>query len=308
MTPDHEKTNRVVMGDDPAQEATPVRSAELPLVTPQTRYPVFSYPTFDHQTVCQRLKIVGVKWNPSYAERIDRHEESMAYWKLRIAVPFAIYVALLLGGAIEFSIYFGHLLGWNDPFTIVIIVAILGLGLYIALALPRLLGFFAGADLRFYNQVTAIFKTPNDVDVVDTMNQVGIAARRLFVLLQRSRRTWVSPPAVSDRALRLTRPLLDIELDDTLPSQQRTAVKSLLYDVTAMVVIGRPDLIPRIRAEYSSLPPRMVESSDADRDNLYLDPMRDRSRWEVVREYILPLAAWLSLAISIVAFVTASTK
>jgi hypothetical protein len=138
--------------------------------------------------------------------------------------------------------------------------------------------------------------------VVVTQNLIGLAARQLFVSLQRRRWTWTSPPAVADRALRLTQPLLDIAVDDA----DGKAIFSFLNDVVVLVVAGREDLIPEVRARYTMIPTRTGEISD--RDILYLDPMRNRGRWEVVKDFVLPLASWISLVVSIVALLVAVAK
>jgi hypothetical protein len=152
--------------------------------------------------------------------------------------------------------------------------------------------------------------------LVEALNFTGIAARALFSALQRSRRTWQAPPTVAERAMRLSSPLVDIEivddLDITYPGVDPTKwvlLHAFLYDVAAVVAIHREDLIPAVRALYSTLPSREENADNSKtRDRRYLDPMHERSRWEIVKDYVLPLSSWLSLSVSIVALIIASKK
>jgi hypothetical protein len=136
------------------------------------------------------------------------------------------------------------------------------------------------------------------------VNRMGLAARELFVTVQESRLTWTAPPATSERAARLAYPLLNIELPDDFNDEMASAdyrrrLAAFVTDVTCAVVINRPDLVPRVRAFYGDvLPTRADTASDA--DMRYLDPMRARTRWDVLKDPILPLAA---IAISLVALV-----
>ncbi|WP_410590514.1 hypothetical protein [Amycolatopsis sp. lyj-23] len=302
MQSDHEMTDQP--SDDPDRQRPRGQAPELPPIAPRTRYPVFSYPTFDDETVRRRMTLIGVEWNEGYAQRIERYEEDRQWSQLKAALILGSYVLVAFFGIYAMLREFVLSHPRDNVWLVVAGYSLLPC-LAVAFGIYWVSSLFAGADSRFYNHMAAIFKAADTGGVVDAMNQVGIAARRLFALVQGSRQTWTSPPAVADRALKLTRPLLDIALDDALPAQQRATLKSLLYDVTAMVVIGRPDFIPRVRSGYPSLPRRSVDVAGDDRDILYLDPMRNRSRWEVTREYVVPLA---SLIVSIAAFVVASTK
>lgn len=159
------------------------------------------------------------------------------------------------------------------------------------------------------------FKPLYEGSLVATFNFVGGAARALFVSLQRSRRTWIAPPTIAERAIRLSRPLIDIEIiEDFDITHDGDIVKfALLYtflqDVAAVVAIRREDLIPAVRSLYEELPVRSVDDGESrKRDIRYLDPMNERSRWEVVKDFVLPLSSWLSLAVSITALVISITK
>ncbi|WP_410610090.1 hypothetical protein [Amycolatopsis sp. lyj-109] len=167
--------------------------------------------------------------------------------------------------------------------------------------------FVKGADsrsqLRFYRNVgvmLAIWK--NGGSRTHALKLAGSAARALFLVIQTEHWTWASPPALSERAARLARPLLDVDTPDYLEPAQFDALCGFLLDVTIVVIAGREDLIPEIRRRHSELKPRSeVSERSIERDMLFLDPMRDRSRWEVMKDFVLPLASWLSLIISFIA-------
>jgi hypothetical protein len=105
------------------------------------------------------------------------------------------------------------------------------------------------------------FKPFYEGSLIGTFNSIGRAARALFISLQRSWRTWQAPPAVAERAVRLSRPLIDIEIVDELEVthridyRERLALYTFLQDVAAVVVIRREDLIPAVRSEYSKILP-----------------------------------------------------
>jgi hypothetical protein len=161
--------------------------------------------------------------------------------------------------------------------------------------------FLKGADkrshVRFYRGIGNVLTTWDKTgDSIQAVKITGSVARALFLVIQRDQWTWASPPAVSDRAVRLARPLLDIDIPDRPSPRQIDALCSFLVDVAIVVIAGREDLIPQVRRRYQVLPAR--EADAVDRDVLYLDPMRGRSRWDVVKDYVLP---WLSLTIAVVA-------
>ncbi|MDS0135765.1 MULTISPECIES: hypothetical protein [unclassified Amycolatopsis] len=160
------------------------------------------------------------------------------------------------------------------------------------------------------------FKPLHEGSLVEALNFTGVAARGLFTSLQRSRWTWQSPPMVAERAVRLSSPLIDVEIVDDLDITlsgvdpiKWLLLYGFLYDVAAVVAIRREDLIPAVRSLYSELPARRESGNESKaRDLRYLDPMHERSRWEVVKDYVLPLSSWLSLSVSVVALVIAINK
>jgi hypothetical protein len=174
--------------------------------------------------------------------------------------------------------------------------------------------FAKGADdrsqVRFYRSVgTMLVAWRNDGDASRALKLAGSAARALFLVIQTEQWTWASPPALSERAARLARPLLDVDTPDYLEPEQIDALCGFLFDVTIVVIAGREDLIPEVRRRYSGLKPRSDAAERAmERDILFLDPMRDRSRWEVMKDFVFPLASWLSLGISFVALLVSTTS
>ena len=145
--------------------------------------------------------------------------------------------------------------------------------------------------------------------IVTAMKCTGSAARTLVISLQGGRTAWVeSPPAVSDRSVRLARPLIDIDLTEAFdqPGQRQAlaAVVSgfLFFEAAGLVVLGREDLLPGLRSLYTQVPHRrgMAEHPRVpDRDTLFLDPMGSRSRWEVIKDFALPTMAFVVSLVSL---------
>jgi hypothetical protein len=173
-----------------------------------------------------------------------------------------------------------------------------------------------GAWLKFFRRALFIeWRTqeipPAEVNqtFVACMNEAGRGARRLFRYIQGGRWTWTSPPVVADRALMLTYPIINVDLYSA-PQKLSTedflvAYPRFFRDVAVLVAIGREDLIPDLRGKYSLIPAVSVSlpSEVPERDARFLDPMRDHSRWQVFKDYLLPLASWFSLALAIVVLV-----
>ncbi|MEJ2852419.1 MULTISPECIES: hypothetical protein [unclassified Saccharothrix] len=159
------------------------------------------------------------------------------------------------------------------------------------------------------------FKPLHEGGLAETLNATGRAAKFLFTSLQRSRLTWQGPPTVAERAIRLTRPLIDIELIDELDVShggdftKRLMLQFFLQDVAAVVALRREDLIPRVRDLYIELPRRPSDDDEPrKRDVRFLDPMNERSRWDVIKDYIIPLSSWLSLTVAIGALILSIMK
>jgi hypothetical protein len=138
---------------------------------------------------------------------------------------------------------------------------------------------------------------PREVDVLPILNNIGIAARALFLALLRSRFGWRSPPLVSDRALRLASPLIDIDIPDNLhlPGKDADTYRELfcrfVHDVAMVVALGREDLIPRVRQDYPGLIRRSSNTDAHDRDLNYLNPMRNRGLWDIAKDFLVPAGA-----------------
>ncbi len=304
---------RASMGDEPP-----------PLAAPTTMRWLFGrYPHVDVETMRSRLVRYGV------SER-DQHYESLLkqYHRLRdrqsFEKPFWLIVVLVLGVVpmvVKVAIGYGRnpllaaLVGegryswlWWIPVG-VFVAFFAGYSIHTRITLPGVWQLSRGPESiarhRFFRAAGLAFES--GYHVVVTQNVIGLAARALFLSLQRRRWTWASPPAVADRALRLTRPLLDIAVDDS-PAADGQAVFSFLYDVVLLVIAGREDLIPAVRDEYAMLPHRSAGEETDERDVHYLDPMRHRGRWEVVKDFVLPLASWISLLVSIAALLVAAGR
>lgn len=93
-----------------------------------------------------------------------------------------------------------------------------------------------------------------------------------------------------------------------LSARLRHRFRQMLCDIALAVAVGREDLVPGIRALYPELPERTDrnypsadgEDGDHRRDALYLDPMRQRHRWDVFKDFALPV---LAIVLSVVALI-----
>jgi hypothetical protein len=169
---------------------------------------------------------------------------------------------------------------------------------------------------RFYREINNARKAAQggyskNARMVGLMNVTGRAARFLFRHLQGRRTTWVSPPAVADRALAVTFPFINVSLGKELEvSDLSVAIdmySEFLYYGAGLVAVGREDLVPALREKYSGkvLPVRSSGGVDriSKRDALFLDPMRNYNKWGVAKDFLYPLAAWFSLFIAIGALI-----
>ncbi|MDX8054968.1 hypothetical protein SK571_36830 [Lentzea sp. BCCO 10_0798] len=187
--------------------------------------------------------------------------------------------------------------------------------LFLVTRQPSKLPFFAAIAL---SQRIMRRSSNDEYRLIYCVNAAGRAARLLFKALQGKRRNWATPPTVADRALMIVYPLIDLELSDLVNPQSikkaLLAYVDFLYYAAGLVAAGRSDLIPSLRAYYErehALACRTSLSPDgklAERDTLFIDPMRNNSRWIVLKDYFYPLASWLSLAVSVSALVVSITK
>lgn len=202
---------------------------------------------------------------------------------------------------------------------VVVARAVTLLVLFVVLTMFFMLGdVSAGASRVKFFQLVAIAEAqfrPRrwlQVEMVRGVNTAGRAERALFITLQGSRRTWAAPPTVADRALELTYPLINVDIATALRAAGagaawvRTAYARMLYDAAVLVVVRREDLIPSLRRRYwAQLRVRTNDEGPEDRDALYLDPLRHHNRWQVIKDFFVPVAA---LGISILSLVISLAK
>lgn len=180
---------------------------------------------------------------------------------------------------------------------------------------PSALPFFAAVALS----QRIMRKSSNDeYRLIYCVNTAGRAARLLFKALQGKRRSWATPPTVADRALLIAYPLIDLELSGLANPQSikkaLLAYVDFLYYAAGLVATGRSDLIPSLRAYYERVhllvcrTPSGPDGKLTERDVLFIDPMRNNSRWIVLKDYFYPLASWLSLVVSVSALVVSIAK
>lgn len=112
----------------------------------------------------------------------------------------------------------------------------------------------------------------------------------------------------------LTYPIIHFDLY-TEPNELSTddflvAYPRFYQDVATLVAIRREDLIPTLRKRYQVFPAAAASQplEVPERDARFLDPMRDHGRWQVVKDYLLPLASWFSLAVAIAALLINQTR
>ncbi|MPZ83992.1 MAG: hypothetical protein GEV28_27810 [Actinophytocola sp.] len=261
-----------------------IRRFELPLIA------------IDKNALSLRLRTLGLHLASELAHRVPPIPlYSRAF---RISVPLVIF------GVVAGS-FFRDLLPIEDWVFVLAVCALMFWSWFLGRR-----SIYAARVRFFVHAQSALMKlydrTYPEGDKVGALDSAGRAARALFVYLQGSRMTWKTPPAIADRAFRLAYPLINIELTSELRMSEhgRHDLAWLLHDIVAVVHLGVPDLTPRIRESYPRLPTRHKSSDEIpERDMLYLDPMRNRNRWEVFKDYVFPLAAWFSLAISITSLV-----
>jgi len=176
--------------------------------------------------------------------------------------------------------------------------------------------------LRFHRNVAqalkAIERTSPGSSTYYSLNLIGKAARQLFRATQHHRWTWLTPPAAADRALAISYPLINVKLNPEYTRQEThellNSYASFLYFTSALEAARRTELIPKLRRfyadnhllAYQSDPE--LDSIAPERDALFLDPMRNHNRWGIAKDYLLPLASWLSFLISATALTLTIAK
>ncbi|QKV79907.1 hypothetical protein [Amycolatopsis sp. Hca4] len=176
--------------------------------------------------------------------------------------------------------------------------------------------------LRFHRHVAralkAIERTAPGSSTYFSLNFIGKAARQLFRATQHHRWTWITPPAAADRALAISYQLINVKLNPEYTRQEThellNSYASFLYFASALEAAKRTELIPKLRRFYADthlLAYRSdpeLDSIAPERDALFLDPMRNHNRWAIAKDYLLPLASWLSFLISATALTLTVTK
>lgn len=156
----------------------------------------------------------------------------------------------------------------------------------------------------------ATMKTHPQAPII-ALNYVGEAAKCLFADLRRGR-AHTAPPAVSDWAEGVARCLIDVRMMQSDSSGDRTTsiadYAQFIYDAATLVAVRREGLIPTLRKKYEPLLPIPNDDSFDERNTLFLNPLRGHPRWIFVKDFVYPLAAWLSLPVSVVALALTALK
>lgn len=279
------------------------------------------YPRFDAADIDSlKLSLVG-RSNDSSDRRWKSKLRSRVWrvWSRRSLPIIAALGALVMATWVEQLDADGHIrkvelsLKWAidrdllSAVAMAIPVAVCGVYIYRALTSPleRFLRLMAAAE----REARAWHKGHRNF--VRCMNLIGRAARMLFRYQQHSRRTWLAPPAVADIALRAALPLINIDVRDVDPLGKGATVRELrqfLRDVSCLVVVERDDLISDLRSRYKDIEFRYRDGEDNEPDVKYLDPMRNKTRWDVRKDFYYPLSAWFSAMVAVAALIISVLK
>ncbi|MFJ8917624.1 hypothetical protein [Amycolatopsis sp. NPDC102389] len=277
------------------------------------------WPKFDEENL--RRLLVVLDGTDMWDER--RYSYHLRWYEIRMQsrkmfAGTALVVMLILFGIVNVGALFRWLDRFGHPRTGG--EAVLASAFYVAVFFGAVLAWRitsyleGGPRNRFFRlmhkaeiEANRDFLNHGDEEVVRSAGYAGGAAQALFRALRMGRRRWSTPPGISDRALRLSRPLIDLEIISAGPNGgYRTCLRyyrHFLHDFAGLIALRRADLTPALRAYYSVLPGRIgAESQDvAEADNLFLDPMHKHHRWEVVKDFLYPLGSWFSVLVSTVA-------
>ena len=150
---------------------------------------------------------------------------------------------------------------------------------------------------------------------IQTLNWSAQAARCLFIRLRGNSSAWGASPAVSDRALMNSHPLIDLRVEDVSSGAERSAESRHIYarflrDVSYLVILEREDLIPLLRCKYWSLAGTMPNTVDdiPEREAQFLDPLRNHNKFSIVKDYYYPLASWLSFVVAVIALLVSLAR
>ncbi|GAA3433755.1 hypothetical protein [Kutzneria kofuensis] len=211
------------MAEDVDRPRAPGDGASIPLVAPTTMPWFFGrYPHVDLETMRTRLELYGVseqdfslQWRLNEYRMLRDRQSAEKVSVAAVALVFGVaplVVEAVVSNSLQEAVaaYLGEGPGsWVWWAVVGVLFAVLlGLNIHTRVRTPgtwyRMRGTERIARHRFFRAAGLAFAT--GYHVVVTQNVIGLAARGLFLSLQRRRWTWVSPPAVADRALRLTRP------------------------------------------------------------------------------------------------------
>ncbi|MDN5667292.1 MAG: hypothetical protein L0G87_02710 [Renibacterium salmoninarum] len=308
---------------------------------PRIKWWLFRNSGFREERIEFLLHVLEVRpdkgFSPTEKAKFRRTAQSYFAWRLLNFLKFSSFLVFVISGVVAYQAFEN---GWKvlkfiaEPilyvssatFTVTFIFwAALTISTPGQLGLPRFLKLIATGSKRFDSDrkrsVAAANQQTSPVINQIFGSEVSKAARNLMIHLSAVRWSVVNPPALRETAvlrgyatmsaLRTTA----LELNNESGRVARAEYCVLLRDVASLVAIGRPDLI----VEYVQfLAPNSVLSfgyldlqsnpavPEVDAD--FLDAFRNKTRAEIVRDYIYPLASWLAVILSTVALVVSFTR
>ena len=279
------------------------------------------YPHFDLSHVQQCVEALeGAAWGADerveYSRRLKRYNLLMA-WPAGLTLTGLVIGYFLLRSEstyAEVNRLADILRQYADRIPVPVQAAALLLGavgwarmLYNPWGIRPRARFFRSIERALYIGLT---KTHPQAPVA-AFNFVGQAARCLFSDIRRGR-ARTAPPAVSDWAETVAVNLIHVRLmradgtgDRSVPLE---AYWRFIYDAAALVAVRREGLVPVLREAYEELLPNPDDDDFIDRNILFLNPLREHQKWVFVKDFVYPLAAWLSLLVSVAALVLAMLK
>ncbi|MGH3762940.1 hypothetical protein [Actinophytocola sp.] len=268
-------------------------------------------PEFVEDDVRACLRSLGEELHPQTFQIMDMDYRFRN--RLRKVSRYGLYAMMLV---IPFGVAYGMIYGLSLKETVFGTPLVVAISLLVASVIVARFPFYFN-DV-FYREIrsaeTAAMRSESEGDdraVAASVAHAGKAARALYRSLQGSRWSWVSPPAVADRAIVLSFPLIDIDVNNQNLRQFLQVYPRYLHDAASLVMLDRVDLIPVLRDHYKPLARRSsVENPGEvpDRDIRYLAATHDHDRGRVVKDFVLPLSSWLSFLVAVAALVVALNK
>ena len=311
---DPDREDRKYSGDGADAEDRAMRQAILYFSDPDRPYqPPRMYqrhPKFTEDEVRGCFEALEQKWNPtSFHESYSGYNRTIRHVRTMVSIPIVGWIVLIVIGAIFGPGPIDAMIAGSLPVALLVLV-----GYRVLLRGPTFSSGVFYRELLRAERIAWIAQGDNGM-IAASIGRAGRAARALFRSLQGSRWTWTAPPAVADRGVLLSYPLIDVNVADdnvVLNSNLFCYLYSrFLHDVSGLVMMGRPDLIPPLRDRYPFLMRRLEgeeSGQPSDRDVRYLDPLRDHDRGRMFREFVLPLASWLSFLVALAALIVALSK